>query len=416
MTKSEFERRIEAFERAWRDGSPPSIAASLPEGPCDPGGGARLVLELIAVDLECRWLHAVKAVPRRQLGDYRHLFPETSLAEWPIDLIGQEYRVRRQAGEAIDHLEYLARFPRHRDTLPAELARIDRELLREADPIRQPNQSPSPRDWPLAHDAFHLLRMVGSGRTGKVFEAIDRGSNLRVAVKYLRKGLTNNPRFIERFLVEAQVVEGLEHPGIVKTLGRGCTPAGSVFLVLEWVAGPNLETVRRTRDIAWREAIAWGIAISDALVLAHERGVIHCDLKPGNLLLDRDGRIRLTDFGLARSRGHSPAWTADIEGTAPFMAPEQVSGRFGIIGPRTDIYGLGAVLYCLIAGRPPHHGHDVGAILGRVASPDEVEWPARVEGVPAAAREVILRCVRKRPEDRMGSMRMLHDALISLQT
>src|SRR5205823_13214835 len=104
----------------------------------------------------------------------------------------------------------------------------------------------------------------------------------------------------------------------------------------------------------------------DALEHAHSRGIIHCDLKPANLLLDGNGSIRVTDFGLARSLADETPWTAEVEGTAPFMAPEQASRYWGPIGVRTDVYGLGAVLYSLLTGRPPYIARRLPDILADV--------------------------------------------------
>ena len=122
----------------------------------------------------------------------------------------------------------------------------------------------------------------------------------------------------------------------------------------------------------------------DALDHAHERGVVHCDLKPANLLLDEDGRIRVTDFGLARSLAGETPWAAEVEGTAPFMAPEQASPIWGPIDHRTDVYGIGAVLFTLLTGRPPFVGRRLPDVLAQVVSATPV--PCARQPSPRPAR------------------------------
>ena len=112
--------------------------------------------------------------------------------------------------------------------------------------------------------------------------------------------------------------------------------------------------------------------------MPHERGIVHCDLKPANILLDECGRIRVTDFGLARSLAGDTPWTAEVEGTAPFMAPEQASRCWGPIDRRTDVYGIGAVLFTLLTGRPPFVGRRLPDILAEVIAPTPVISPARL--------------------------------------
>ena len=141
----------------------------------------------------------------------------------------------------------------------------------------------------------------------------------------------------------------------------------------------------------------------------HARGVIHCDLKPGNLLLGSDGRVRITDFGFARSQF---AGNRGVAGTAGFMAPEQVSEEWGPISPRTDIYGLGAVLYWLLTGRPPFQGRRVGDVLSQVVSGHEVVPPRDLRaGIPESLNAICTKCLTKRASDRFASAQGLVESL-----
>ena len=163
----------------------------------------------------------------------------------------------------------------------------------------------------LSHQDFVLQRMIGAGRMGKVYQAWQYSAGREVAVKYLRRSLLQEPALVERFLDEARIVTRLQHPNIVGVHGLGRTPAGSYFIVMNLVHGLNLADLSKCRSISLGEAIRWTIETCAALEHAHSRGVIHCDLKPGNLLIDESQRIRVTDFGLALALGHGAVCGAD---------------------------------------------------------------------------------------------------------
>src|SRR5262249_36022419 len=186
----------------------------------------------------------------------------------------------------------------------------------------------------------------------------------------------HQPWVVQRFLGEARTIAKMRHPNIVGIHGLGRAPGGAYFIVMELVAGPDLALLSRSRLISAQEAIPWAVETCNALEHAHAMGIIHCDLKPANLLLDGDGRIRVTDFGLARSLSEDTPWTAEIEGTAPFMAPEQASRCWGPIDERTDVYGIGAILYTLLTGRPPCVGRRLPEILADVIRAAPVISPA----------------------------------------
>jgi eukaryotic-like serine/threonine-protein kinase len=264
----------------------------------------------------------------------------------------------------------------------------------------------------LSHRDVLLQRMIGAGRMGKVYQAWLVNENRTVAVKYLRKSLLRHPEVVGRFIGEARTIANLDHPHIVSIHGLGRTPAGAYFIVMDLVSGSNLDQIIKTRTISVHEAVDWAIQICHALEHAHGRGIIHCDLKPANLLLDQDGRIHLTDFGLARSlTGHTP-WTAELEGTAPFMAPEQVSRCWGEIDVRTDVYGIGAVLQTLLTGRPPWVGRRLPDILADVVSGAPVVPPSELRpGLPEPLSELCRRCLAKAQDDRFPTV---HDVRVAL--
>ena len=275
---------------------------------------------------------------------------------------------------------------------------------------------PSNPGFPLlSHHDVLLRRLIGAGKMGKVYQAWQRSTGREVAVKFLRRSFLDQPRVVQRFVGEAQTIARLLHPNIVGTQGLGRTTGGAYFIVMDLVSGPNLDQVRRTRPISIDEAVSWAVETCHALEHAHEKGIIHCDLKPANLLLDECGQIRVTDFGLARSLTEHMPWTAEVEGTAPFMAPEQASRCWGEIDERTDVYGIGAVLYTLLTGRAPWVGRRLADILAAVVSAAPVVPPVVLRPeLPPPISNVCLRCLSKPPAERYPSVRDLRTILTGL--
>ena len=426
----EFESRVLRFEQAWRLRGPREIADYLVDlSPSAGPGRYRLLLELICIDLEYRWRDP-GSVGAATLADYVEQFPELiTLDRLPLELIGEEYRVRRRWGDRPSHAEFLSRFQERREQIGAELLRVDVEIAEESAGPRhasQPASRPSPPEERaevdpgvplLSHHDFLLRRLIGSGRMGKVYEARQHGASREVAVKFLRKSFLQHPGVVHRFIAEARTISRLRHPNIVGTQGLGRTPGGSYFIVMDLVDGPTLAQICGRRAIAVDEAIRWAMETCDALGHAHGRGIVHCDLKPANLLLDEGGRIRVTDFGLARFLAEDTPWTAEVEGTAPFMAPEQASRCWGPIDRRTDVYGVGAVLFALLTGRPPFVGRRLPDVLAEVISAAPVISPACLRpGLSESVAALCRKCLAKRPEARFQAVHEVREALSKADT
>lgn len=263
----------------------------------------------------------------------------------------------------------------------------------------------------FATSDFLMQQMVGEGGFGKVYRSLLRGTGEAVAVKFLRKRLWSNRRAMALLLREAAMLERLSFPGIVRGRGWGCTPYGAVFLVTEFIEGECFDHwLKRARpsahDIA--EAVS---EVADGLAFAHAHGIVHCDLKPSNILRREDGRLVLADFGFSRQVGeYVPGLLAG--GTAGFLAPEQISDAFGLPGPATDVYGLGGVLYAALTGEPPATARDAAELLARVlssASPPALS--ARFADIPPALEEIVMRCLEKEPARRFATMQDLRCAL-----
>lgn len=432
MHNDDVETRILEFEDVWRQPGPCDISSFLNRPPeLSAEERVRLLVELICIDLEFRWRGWSKGRPtleRTTLETYAARYPEFgALDRLPLEVIGQEYRVRCQAGDRSTHAGFIARFPGREEQIRAELAQIDREL-RDESAVSHGIQSCEKisnalqegifpdSDVPLlSHHDVLLKRMIGSGRTGKVYEAWQRSAGRSVAVKFLRKSFLQQPGIVRRFVQEAGTIARLRHPNIVEIHGFGRTTGGGCFFIMELVGGSNLDLVARSGPIPVETAIRWTIEACKALEHAHSKGVIHCDLKPANLLLDRDGSLRVTDFGLARSLNGPTLWTSEIEGTAPYMAPEQASRYWGDIDMRTDVYGLGAVLFALLTGRPPWTGRSLPDILADVISAVPVRSPTNIRpDLPEAISTVCRTCLSKAPISRYPTVQQLREALTEI--
>ena len=259
-------------------------------------------------------------------------------------------------------------------------------------------------------DRFDLHEKVGEGATGTVVRATDRRTGETVAVKILHQAGIER----ERLAREIAAIRRLQHPAIVKYVCDGETAGGIPFLAMEWVDGDNLAERKDPTRILDRDALEIVAQAADAVGRAHAAGIVHRDIKPGNLLYlaDDPPRIKIVDFGLAIF-AESALLTRPgaLVGTPNYMAPEQVRGSREVDG-RADLYALGAVLFELLTGQPPFEGPSAVAILVKVV----LEEPPRLhllrrEPISAAIEEVVGRAMRKRPEDRFQSGREMAQAL-----
>jgi RNA polymerase sigma factor (sigma-70 family) len=267
----------------------------------------------------------------------------------------------------------------------------------------------------LDYRDFKLNEYIGSGGAAKVYRAWQNSASRQVAVKMLRKSRWNVASALERFLEEARVVAALQHPGIVKLHGAGYTPGGGLFISMEFIEGCNLEEAMQRQRPTTKQAVAWIAEVAAALDVAHQHGVIHCDLKPSNLFREEaTGRIVLGDFGVATSLA-APSGSKQWAGTLGFMAPEQLDSAFGDVGPATDIFGLGLVLHYLITGRKIFEGKRILEALAR-ASQDDSDW-LRIgsEGeISLEIREILVKSLELEPSRRIASAGELSQLLFSV--
>jgi WD40 repeat protein len=247
-------------------------------------------------------------------------------------------------------------------------------------------------------EGFQVLELIGRGGAGKVYRAIQRGTNRTVALKVLGEGILASEESRHRFQQESGVALRLDHPNIVKILAVSPADEPEPWLALEYVEGRSLSDVLRRGLPAPRVVAEWLRQIAEAVEHAHEHGVLHRDLKPSNVLIDSEGNARLTDFGVARLIETSQAEmtrTGQILGTPAYMAPEQAAGKRAEVGPTADVYGLGAVLYHGLTGRAPFVADSVAAILHQVVNVDPVPLRRLNASLPRDLETVCLRCLEK---------------------
>ncbi len=250
-----------------------------------------------------------------------------------------------------------------------------------------------------SYDQYHLKEMIGSGGFSKVYRAVERSTGDNVAVKFLKKGCWKDQRAQVAFIREFAMLRELHHPGILKVRRWGTTPGGALFLVTELIDGLNLGQWRQKHGCDLQAMLAKVRDIAAAVCATHERGILHGDLTPSNIMICHSGRTVLCDFGMAR---HAEV-SEDVPrgGTVGFLAPEQISGEFGPMTVQSDVYGLGALLYALVSGRPPFTGHHEADILSQMLSspPPELTIPNCPE-FSFRLNRIVMRCLTVQPADR----------------
>lgn len=264
---------------------------------------------------------------------------------------------------------------------------------------------------------FRIVDVIGRGAMGKVYRAVQLPLNRAVALKVLdsRYGAGREESFKQRFLVEAALTAKLSHPNTVRVLDYGSTKDGLFYLAMEYLDGESLDKLLASGPLPWRRVLNIGQQVARALREAHELGVVHRDLKPGNVILlnldDDTDHVKVLDFGLVKSfvEGHELEGRAITQqgmlmGSPPYMAPEQ--GEKNRADPRSDIYSLGVVLYEALTGQPPFRG---GAPLEIILKHVHEKVPPLVtpkgfEPFPDALEAVVLKCLAKSPMDRFQSM------------
>jgi serine/threonine protein kinase len=356
-----LERIIDRFEEAWQQGLVPEVMDFLPgaDHACSPS----LLIELVHVDLE--------------------------------------YRVK--SGRSAHAEDYLRRFPTlERDHPSGSLLAWERELRQRVVSSRELSPWHVERDPELPE--YEILGRLGRGSMGIVYKARRVRLNRLCALKMIRPAHLTAPESILRFIVEAEILARLRHPNIVQVYHLA-THESRPFIELEYVGERNLASQLKGTPWCQPKAAALVEQIAGAIHEAHRQHIIHRDLKPSNILLTEDGTPKIADFGLARLAKLGACLTESevVLGTPQYMAPEQAEGRNEAVAAAADIYSLGAILYELLAGRPPFRGETPLDVLQRVKYDTPIP-PSRLR--PRLSRDlqtVCLKCLSKEPRDRYAT-------------
>jgi eukaryotic-like serine/threonine-protein kinase len=271
---------------------------------------------------------------------------------------------------------------------------------------------PMPGESDVMVGKYTILGTVARGGMGVVYQARQAPLNRLVALKMLLGGAHAREDFRRRFLQEAQAAARLSHPVIVKILDWG-EDNGQPFFAMEFIEGADLGTKTRGQPLPSRRAAEIVLALAEAIEYAHGQGVLHRDLKPSNVLLDARGAPRITDFGLAKQLDQEANLTntGEMLGTPGYLPPEQASSRFGKIGPWSDVYGLGGILYCLLTGRAPFVAGSTTEVLRAVAEQEPPSPRQLNSSVPADLETICLKCLEKDSSRRYSSAQSLADDL-----
>jgi serine/threonine-protein kinase len=406
---------------------------------------------------------ACRAGQRPRIEDYVRSEAEPARAALLRELLAAELAARVRRGEAPTPQEYCDRFPSEAELIRAVFGeaaatpgpdapaadRADRSWAAEDITLGGSSGDPAIRQALAAtrlgrsgdRRRFRILRPHARGGLGEVFVAYDEELRREVALKEIRLDRADQPQGCERFLLEAEVTGGLEHPAIVPVYGLGRYDDGRPYYAMRLVRGESLKDAiarfhatdgpRRdagARALALRRLLRRFVDACNAVAYAHSRGIIHRDVKPANILLGPFGETLVVDWGLAKNvaragdaedtpeegpprpgsgRVADLTQTGSTLGTPQYMSPEQAQGDLKRIGPRSDVFNLGATLYGLLTGRPPFQGDGALDVL-RAAQAGEFPPPRRLDPtIDRALEAVCLKAMARAPEDRYGSAQAL---------
>ncbi len=252
---------------------------------------------------------------------------------------------------------------------------------------------------------------LGKGSMGVVYRAHDPQIDRAVALKVLREDRVTSEAFVQRFLKEARAIGRLSHPNIVTVYDVG-EDHGTIFIAMELLEGKPLNRFAQERELSVEEIVRLGIQIAETLGYAHQKGIVHRDVKPSNIIVQLDGKIKITDFGIAHIEDPSAlvqTQAGEILGTPAYMSPEQVLAR--PVDGRSDLFSLGIILYELLTGKRPYVGDSMANVFHAITHSHPPEPHQINPSIPESLSQTIMRCLNKKPEERFSSGQDLAHAL-----
>ncbi len=405
------EQAVARFERAWQSGAIPAIDDYL-DGEGD--GRLSLLIELVHADLECR----LKRGEAIRVESYLERYPELETKEeWTLALIEAEYRLRGRRELTLNAAEYLERFPAYRRQLAhlvstekapsnpgnlashAEAVTTDPTALCTSGEGGAEKVDPVPVDLPTHIGRYQVSSIIGRGGFGVVYLAHDDQLRRLVAIK-----VPHAPRSLTRqdaalYVAEARTTANLDHPRIVPVYDVGSSDDYPIYIVSKYIAGKNLYQQVRDCQSSHVQSARWIAELAESLHHAHKRGVVHRDVKPGNILIDEAGKAFLVDFGLALRERDRERHGREA-GTPAYMSPEQARREGHRVDGRSDVFSLGVVFYELLAGRRPFQGESHAALYEQITSL-EPKPPRQIDdSIPKELERICLKALSKRASDR----------------
>ena len=365
----------------------------------------KLLEELVAIDFQKR---AEQTTDRWLKDDYLRHLPNDS------DAVVRAFQRIVQAGISVSATDALV--SEDEQTLPpgesASVLMSETITFREGD---TPRLAPFRRGRPFEVNEigdYELVQEIARGGMGVVYRARQKGLNREVALKMILSGQLAGKEEVSRFRSEAEAAARLDHPGIVPVYEVGQID-GQPFFSMGFIEGESLAKKLADGPLEPKEAARFLDKISAAVEYAHKRGIVHRDLKPGNVLVTVEGEPKITDFGLAKRLDGDSELTAtgQVLGTPSYMPPEQAAGKLAQVNERSDVYALGAILYCMLVGRPPFQSGNQLDTLMQVLDKDPVAPRELDSKIPKDLETICLKCLSKDPDKRYESADGLSDDL-----
>ncbi|WP_165441974.1 serine/threonine protein kinase [Rubinisphaera italica] len=328
--------------------------------------------------------------------------------------MSEAIRDSKNSGREYDFRPYIKEFGKELNKFQES---IEQEYLSEIEPhlssFETHNSQSNANEFNVDWSRYKLVRLIGTGSHAKVYFATDFETGEHVAVKFLRKQFQQNAARIEAFINEAQILKNFHHENVINIRGLGQIPSGGLFIVLDWISGRSLHEQLESQEFVSEFQIRkWIHQVCMGLQHIHSRGIIHCDLKPANILLNVENQILITDFGFAKYLNDDFRQARNIQGTVSFMAPEQIDQLWGRICPATDIYAVGVILYLFLTRRLPFISETFEEIALAKLSSEPITDPRELNStISESIASICMKCLQSEPTFRFESAAQLINAI-----